>query len=143
MIMAFWPSGGPFPHDHQNRAAESPDSRSSAWSAGAHTTTPAQAGCESAWRGDRVRDRSGRLGRGRPSGGHGERDAQPMWVVQAGLGRAVVGRGDSVDDGEPEAGPRQAALTGPVEPVEVTGEVIGRHTGAVVADLDGDAAVAL
>src|SRR5207245_9567485 len=102
-------------------------------------------GDESAGGGGRVRDRDGRLGRGGPGGGQGERDAQPVRVVQAGLGGAVVSGGDRVDDGEPEAGSGRAApaRAAPVEPVEDAGELVGGDAGTVVADLDRDAAIAL
>src|SRR5215472_7674084 len=81
---------------------------------------------------------------GRAVGGQGERDAQTVRVVEAGLRGAVVGGGDGVDDGEAETGPGRAVPARPaaVEAVEDTGELRRRHAGAVVADLDGDAAVA-
>src|SRR5215475_5624083 len=92
--------------------------------------------------GDRMRGRNGLVGRA--VGGQGERDAQPVRVVEAGLRRAVVGGGDGVDDGEAEAGSGRAAPARPaaVEAVEDAGELSRGHTGAVVADLDDDAAVA-
>src|SRR5215472_8748303 len=81
---------------------------------------------------------------GRAVGGQGERDAQPVRIVEAGLRGAVVGGGDGVDDGEAEAGTGWAVPAWPaaVEAIEDTGELSRGHPGAVVADLDGDAAVA-
>src|SRR5689334_13287512 len=78
------------------------------------------------------------------AGGQHERDAQPVRVVEAGLRRAVMGGGDGVDDGEAEAGSGRAVPARPaaVEAVEDAGELSRGHPRAVVADLDGDAAVA-
>src|SRR5262252_4310294 len=90
--------------------------------------------------GDRMRGRSGLVGRA--AGGQGERDPQPVGVVEAGLRGAVVGGGDGVNDGEAETGSGRAVPARPtaVEAVEDAGELSRGHTGAVVADLDGDAA---
>lgn len=76
-----------------------------------------------------MRDRRHGFGPGRPADGQGERDAKPVRVVQAGLGGAVVGSGDGVDDSQPEAGPGRAARrrAAPVEAVEDAGE-LGRGT---------------
>src|SRR5215475_14614099 len=61
--------------------------------------------------GDRMRGRNGLVGRA--VGGQGERDAQPVRVVEAGLRGAVVGGGDGVDDGEAEAGSGRAVPARP------------------------------
>src|SRR5215471_18535450 len=92
--------------------------------------------------GDRVRGRGSLVGRA--AGGQGERDAQPVRVVEAGLRGAVVGGGDGVDDGEAQAGSGRAvpAWATAVEAVEDAGEMGRGDAGAVVADFDGDAAVA-
>src|SRR6516165_5806462 len=89
-----------------------------------------------------MRGRGGLVGRA--AGGQGERDAQPVRVVEAGLRGAVMGGGDGGDDGEAEAGSGRAVPARPaaVEAVEDPGELSRGHTWAVVADFDGDAAVA-
>src|SRR5215475_2294462 len=85
-----------------------------------------------------------RGGAGRAARGQREGDPQPVRLVERGLGGPLVGGGDRGDDGQPEAGPgARRRRRGAVEAVEDMRELVGRDTGAVVADLDRDVAVAL
>src|SRR6185437_545408 len=77
--------------------------------------------------------------RGR-AGWEGQPDMEAAREGPRGLRRPAVRGGDLGRDGQAEAGAPGPLASGPVEALEDVRQLVRRDAGAVVADLDGDAA---